>query len=79
MHWQVKSSAKWSELISLAAGHFKAFDHPGRVYEMSSFAEGKVLTFIFIIIFIIIIIGSSSSSSSSIREGPTILYCNIVI
>jgi len=36
-----KISANWSKLIYLVATHFKGFDHPGKPYEMSSFAEGK--------------------------------------
>jgi len=36
-----KLSARWSTLVYLAAVHFKALDHPGEPYEMSSFVESK--------------------------------------
>ncbi|EKX51883.1 hypothetical protein GUITHDRAFT_102498 [Guillardia theta CCMP2712] len=37
-----KSASKWGNLVYLCAVHFKGFNVPGQVYEMSSFAEGKL-------------------------------------
>lgn len=38
---KVKIEDNWSTLVYLAAVHFKSFDLPGKVFEMSSYSEKK--------------------------------------